>query len=108
MATRSSAWVMMALVVALMGFSPWDPLSIAPRRAAVQYVTQCNGVARWGIGVYDRGTPGKNPMKFAALTLAFIAGTILAGQLLGRSMAGLVDENRSQQCQAGIVTKCDK
>ena len=47
-------------------------------------------------------------MKFAALTLAFIAGIILAGQLLGRSMAGLVDENRSQQCQAGIATKCDK
>jgi len=47
-------------------------------------------------------------MKAAALTLAFIAGTMLAGQLLGRSMASLVDDTRAQQCQAGIVTKCDK
>lgn len=54
------------------------------------------------------GSQGKNPMKFAALTLAFVMGTMLGVQLLGRSMAGLVDENRSQQCQAGLVTKCDK
>jgi len=47
-------------------------------------------------------------MKLAALTLAFIAGTVFAGQLLGQSMASVVDENRSQQCQAGLVTKCDK
>ncbi|MFZ9327849.1 MAG: hypothetical protein ACO24H_10440 [Polynucleobacter sp.] len=47
-------------------------------------------------------------MKLAALTLAFFAGTMLGAQLLGRSMASLVDENRSQQCQAGLVTKCDK
>jgi len=51
---------------------------------------------------------GINPMKAATLTLAFIAGTMLAGQMLGRSMAGLIDETRSQQCQAGLVTKCDK
>jgi len=47
-------------------------------------------------------------MKTTALALAFIAGVMLAGQMLGRSMAELVDDTRAQQCQAGLVTKCDK
>jgi len=51
---------------------------------------------------------GINPMKTTALALAFIAGVMLAGQMLGRSMAELVDDTRAQQCQAGLVTKCDK
>lgn len=47
-------------------------------------------------------------MKTLSLSLAFVAGVVLAGQMLGRSMAGLVDDTRLQQCQAGVVTKCDK
>jgi len=46
-------------------------------------------------------------MKTASLLLAFFAGTLLAGQLLGRSMAGLVDDTRAMQCQAGRVTVCN-
>lgn len=47
-------------------------------------------------------------MKTLSLSLAFLAGVMLAGQMLGRSMAGLVDDARAQQCQAGVVTKCDR
>lgn len=50
---------------------------------------------------------GSIPMKAAALALAFLAGTVMAGQLLGRSMANMVDDARMQQCSAGVVTKCD-
>lgn len=47
-------------------------------------------------------------MKFAALAIATYAGTMVAAQLIGRSMAGMIDGARMQQCQAGLVTKCDK
>ena len=42
------------------------------------------------------------------LIIAFSVGVIMAGQLLGRTMASIVDENRSQQCAAGVVTRCDE
>jgi len=46
-------------------------------------------------------------MKILAISIAFIAGTIFAGQLLGQSMASLVEDTRSQSCLAGRVTLCD-
>lgn len=46
-------------------------------------------------------------MKALALSVAFFAGIIVAGQLIGQSMANMVDDARSQQCIAGRVTVCN-
>lgn len=55
-----------------------------------------------------RASTGINPtMKIAALAIAAYAGILLATQLIGRSMANVVDTERQQQCQAGLVTKCN-